>query len=159
MTAPSPTDRATPGGTRVENGHATLVTISTDTDISFWEISVKPIGIDGGDMVDTTTMHNTNVRTHAPSALYDVTDLTGSAAYDPVVLDQILAQINVPATITITHPNGDQWAFFGCLRIFEPDENTEGEMPTASFTISATNTDPSSGAEEIPNYVTAAGTD
>ena len=159
MTAPSPTDRATPGGKRLENGHQTLVTISTDTDISFYEISVKPFGFDGGDMVDTTTMHNTTVRTKAPSALIDVTDLTGSAAYDPEVLDMILAQMNVPATITVTHPNGDQWAVFGCLRMFEPDENTEGEMPTASFTISATNTDPATGGEEVPNQVTAAGTD
>lgn len=159
MTAPSPTDRVTPVGTRLGNGHATLITLAADTDVSFWEVSVKPFGLDGGEMVNTSTMHNTTVHTKAPSALIDITDATGSAAYDPAVLDQILALLNVPTTVTITHPNGDQWAAYGCLRMFDPDENEEGTMPTASYAIGFTNTNPTTGGEEVPNFVSAAGTD
>jgi len=143
----------------MDDGFSTLVTIAADTDIDFWEKEVSPGGLDGGDAIETSTMHNTDVRTKAPRSLYDYTDSSITVAYDASVIDQIDAIINTNTTITITFPNGDKWAFYGYLKSFVTGNNTEGEQPEATVEIVATNVDPSDGSEAKPNFVSAAGTD
>jgi hypothetical protein len=76
-----------------------------------------------------------------------------------VVLDQIVALINVETTWTVLFPNNDTWSFFGFLRSFVPSALTEGEFPTADIVIEPTNVDPSDGSEAGPNYITSSGTD
>lgn len=157
MGAPSPTSRSTPVGIRLRDGHPTKVTFAADPDVSLWEISATPPGVDGGDAVDTTTMWNTTYRTKAPRTLKELTDSSFKAAYDPAVLTQIIALINVATTITITFSDGSTWAFYGYLKSFEPDEITEGEMPSATCNIIATNTD-TSFAEQGPAVQSVPGT-
>jgi len=156
MVAPSASARTTPTGDMLENGFSTLITIASDVDIDFWEKTVQPPGLDGGDSVDVTTMHNTTWRTRAPSALVDLTESTATAAYDPAVYDQIVAIINTETTITITFPDGSTLAFYGYLRTFEPGDNAEGENPEATVTITPTNRDLSTGTEEEPVYTAPA---
>lgn len=150
MTAPSPTTRVTPAGRMLEDGYQSLITFAADPDVAFWEKTVQPPGVDGGEKIDVTTMHNVNLRTYAPRNLAEMTDSQFTAAYDPRVLPQILALRNVPTTITIQFPNGDSWAYYGFLQKFEPGELTEGEQPEATVTISPTNRDPLTGEEEDP---------
>jgi len=129
------TARTTPVGTHLDDGFSTKIASASDPDISFWEKSVKPFGMDGGDPIDITTMFNTTYRTRAMRSLLDGSTISGSAAYDPQVLDQIIALINVNGWYTIHHPNGDTWDVVAGLKSFEPPEHQEGEFPIASFEI------------------------
>lgn len=158
MAAPTPTTRQTPAGIYLEDGHSTLITLAGDPDISLWERTVTPPGIDGEDPVDVTTMHNTVNRTFAPRQLKTLTEMTTTAAYDPAVLTQLYARINIEDTITVTFPDGSTWAFYGYLRAFEPDEISEGEMPSATVTFQPTNWDYVNNTEEGPALVSVAGT-
>lgn len=157
MAAPSPTTRSTPAGRMLENGYQSLITFADDPDVALWETEVTPPGIDGGQKIDVTTMHNTTWRTAAPQALSEITDNQFTCGYDPMVYNQILALRNVRTTITILFPNGDTLAYYGYLMKFEPSSLKNGEFPTANVTIVATNRD-SSGTEQSPVLTTAAGT-
>jgi len=158
MANPSPTARQTPGGLFLKNGYQSLITFSADPDISLWEKSVTPPGCDGGDAIDTTTMHNVNYRVFAPRTLITMTESSFTAAYDPAVLTQIFSQLNREQTITVRFADGSTWAFYGFLRVFQPNELTEGEQPTAQVTIQPTNFDPTNRVEAGPALASVSGT-
>lgn len=153
------TARQTPVGRFLEDGYSTKIAFASDPDVSFWEKSVTPPGIDGGDAIETSTMHNTTWRTMASRALKTLTDLTVVAAYDPRVYDQIVALCNVPDLITLHWPNLGTLEFWGFLKSFTPGENVEGTQPTATVIITPTNTHGTTGAEVAPNYISGVGTD
>lgn len=144
------TPRQTPVGTFLDDGHSTKIAFSQSPTIAFWERTVKPLGFEGGDPIDTVTMFNEVFRTKAPRQLIDTTDVTGTAAYDPAILDMILAVLQINDWWTIEFPNGATWDFVGALRTFDPPEHTEGEFPLASFTITVTNQ--INGVETAPVY-------
>lgn len=149
------TARSTPVGTHLNDGFSSKIAIAADPDISFWEKSVQPPGFDGGDAIDTTTMHNTTWRTLVARSLKSLTEFTVTAAYDPAILDQINAVINVNGWISFHFPDGSAWNFVGYIRVMEPSENVEGEQPELSITIQPTNQ--LNGVETEPEY-TATGT-
>ncbi len=158
MAAPSPTARQTPVGIWLDSGHSTKITIGADPDISFWEKTVTPPGMDAGDAIDTTTMHSTRYITKAPQPLVDMTDISGTASYDPAVLTQIVAVLGVKTTITVTFPDGTTWAVYGFLRSFAPQENSRPNQPVANYTITVTNWDPSNRVEVGPAVASVTGT-
>lgn len=158
MAAPTATARQTPGGIPLRDGHPTFITFAADPDISLWEKSVTPPGIDGGDPVDTVTFHNDVWRTMASRSLKTLTEASFSAAYDPAIYTQILNICNVETSVTVTFSDGSTLAFWGYLQSFEADEITEGEQPTGTATIVATNTDPANGAEADPVLNSVTGT-
>ncbi len=159
MAAPTTTTRSTPVGAKLQDGYQTLIAFAADNDVSFWEKTVTPPGLDGGDPVETTTMHNTTYRTFAPRNLITATDVQTVCAYDPVVYDQIIALINIAGAITVNFPNSDTVDFFGFLRSFTPSEIAEGSQPEATVLIHVTNYDPTNNVEAAPNYKTSSGTD
>lgn len=147
MAAPSPTPRVTPNGIPLRNGFRTLVTLSLDTNINFWEREVTPGGIDNGDPIDTTTMHTVRHRTKAPRDLVESTDIEISAAYDPVTYSECLAACGAEGTITVTFRDGSTRAVYGYLKSFIPEACSEGEMPMAAVTFVVTNWDPANDVE------------
>lgn len=147
-----PTARSAPVGTMLENGYQSLVAFADDPDISFWEKSVQPPGLDGGEKIDITTMHNTSVKTYAPQALSGMTDGDMTVAYDPVVLSQIIALINVSNAVTNHFSDGSSWDGFGYLQTFTPNAMSNGEQPEATCTVVYTNVDPADGSESSPSY-------
>lgn len=153
-----PTTRQTPLGYMLEHGFKALITFEADPDISFWEKTVKPPGLDGGDAIDITTMHNTLWRTSAPRKLITATEITGTCAYAPEVLIQCKALINVETMITILFSDGDTWEMPGYLRIFDPQEISEGSQPEANYTITPTNRDPDTKEELGPEWAGSTGT-
>ena len=158
MAAPVATLRQDPTGIKLDDGYRTLVTFATDPDICFWEKEVTPPGLDGGDAVETFTMHNDRWRTMAPRALITMTEFELTCAYDPAIYTAALALVNVKTTVTVQFPDGSTLAFYGYLRTFEPDALSEGEQPEATITVQPTNADPQTGAEEGPVLVSVAGT-
>jgi hypothetical protein len=158
MAAPSATTRATPAGIPLQDGYQSLVTFANDTDISFWEKSVTPPAMEGGDPVNTTTMHNSAWFTKAPRALTDLEPMTLTAAYDPDAYNQILAIINERTTVTVKFKDGSTLAFYGYLQRFEPGELVEGTQPECTITLVPTNWDPTNNVEAAPVLTSAAGT-
>lgn len=158
MTAPSEVTRVEPLGIYLEDGHRTTIGCALNPDIAFWEISVKPPGLDNRDPIDTTTMWNDTWITKAPRQLSETTDVTGSAAYDPAVWSMIRNILGVETTWTIKYPNGDKLTFYGYLRSFEKSDHVEGTMPTADYVIVVTNQDPSTSDEEDPVLSATSGT-
>lgn len=148
------TARTAPVGTFLDDGFSSKIAFAADPDISFWEKTIKPFGVDGGDPIDTTTMFNTTWRTSALRQLKTGTAISGTAAFDPQVLDQLIALINVEGWFTILHPNGDTWDVVGGLKSFDPPAYSEGEFPLASFEIVPTFT--LAGVETDPVFTEAA---
>lgn len=158
MAAPTASTRLDPTGIMLRDGYRTLVTFTADRDLSVWEIGVTPPGLDGGDPIDTTTMHNDRWRSMSSRALITMTEFSMECAYDPVIYSQALNLINVETTITVRFPDGSTLAFYGFLKTIETNELREGEFPTCTLTVVPTNADPVTGAEENPVLVEVAGT-
>lgn len=158
MGIPPTSTRGTPGGVKLGDGYQTLIAFENDLVVAFYEKTVTPPGFDGGDAVDTTTMHNVTWRTKISRGLIDTTDAGTVVAYDPLVLDEIVALLNVEQGITFNHSNGDKWDIWGFLKSFTPSEDSEGSQPEATIVIVSTNTDPSDGSETGPNFVSDVGT-
>lgn len=146
------TVRQTPSGAKLKDGYRSLVTFDADPDVSLFEMSVKPPGLDGGDKVDNTTFWNDTVRTYAARQLKEMTDGSMTCGYDPKVYTQLLALINVETLVTVLFSDSSRIEFYGFLKNAEPNELKEGEFPTLSCTICCTNTHPTTGAEVVPVY-------
>lgn len=151
--APTPTARVTPDGTKLKDGYQTLFTFEDAPDVALWEKTVKPFGLDGGDMIDITTMHNETLRTFWPRSLITLTEGSFTAAYDPAVVQTLISDVlNVPQAITAHYPDGSSDTFYGALTKFERGDHKEGEFPEATCTVVPTNTDPDTDEEELPVY-------
>ncbi len=157
MVAPAVTTRTAPVGIPLENGYQILIAFSQDVDVSLWEKSVKPPGLDGGDPIDITTQWNETYRTQAARSLIKMTDGGMTVGYDPAVYPQIAAIINKEGAITINLPDGSSLSFYGALRTFEPNDQNDGTMPEATCAITVTNRDPTTGDEEAPVYTAPVG--
>lgn len=158
MAAPATTARSAPVGRYLQDGHSTKIAFAADPDISLWEITVKPPGIDSGDAIDITTMHNTTWRTMASRALKTLTESTLTFAIDPDVYNQANAIIGVEGAMTAHYPDGSTLDFYGFLKNIDPAEHKEGEMPVYSGTITPTNYDPVNRVEAAPVLTSVAGT-
>lgn len=147
-----PTTRVTPVGTALDDGFSTLIAFAADPDVSFWEKTVTPPGVDGGDAIEQTTMHNTAWRTFAARSLKTLTDVSLTAAWQPQVYDQIIALINVEGLVTCHFSDTSTLDFYGFLKDFTPGSHEEGSQPEADITIVCTNVNPVTGAETAPVY-------
>lgn len=158
MAAPSVTALGTPTGIKLDDGFRTAIAFARNPNVSLWEKTVTPPGLDGGDAIQTATMRNNRWRTKAPRSLIEMTEMSFVAAYDPAIYDDILDLLNEEGAITVHFPDGSTLSFYGYLRVFEPQEVSEGEQPEANVTIEITNQDPVTGAEEDPVMVAVVGT-
>lgn len=165
MAAPADTTRLDPGASsgnnrHLDNGHSTKIAFARDPDVSFWEKTVPMPGLEGGDPIETTTMHNSTWRTFASRSLITLTPITITAAYDPAVFEQIRNNLlNQNGAITVTLPDGSTLSFWGYLQTFEPEALEEGTFPMANITIVPTNYDDATDNDEAdPVYTDVIGT-
>ena len=158
MASPATTTRATPGGIRLPDGATSKVAFSLDSDISLWETEVTPPGMDGGEKIDITTMHNTTYSVFVPQQLITNTPISFTAAYDPAVYSQIVAIINSEGSVTVSFYDGSTVDVFAYLQKFEPNGMTRGGMPLANVTVEVTNYDPVNRLEVGPVITEVAGT-
>lgn len=134
---------------RIDDGFKTLVSFSANPVAKFWEKEVTPPGLDGGGENDTSTMRNTRYRTRAPKKLLTLAEMTMTAAYDPAVVNEIVAMAQVNQQITVTWPDGTTLVFWGWLDKFVFGNLVEGSQPTGTVTIIPSNQD-NSGVEQAP---------
>lgn len=139
---------------RIDDGHKTLITFAETANVKFYEKSVTPPSMSAGGANDTTTMHNDRWRTNAPKKLITMGDMSVTAAYDPAVLTQIKDMLGKNQEITVTHPDGSTWKFWGWVDEFTPGANSEGSQPTAEVKIICSNQD-DLGVETEPTYTAA----
>ena len=159
MAAPTPAGAAgTPEGIKLDDGFSTKIHIDILDTLSIWEKVVTPPGMEGGDPVETSTMRNTKWRTFRPRHLLSLTPMTLVGAYDPNVFDDLIAILNVDATITVFYPDTSTLAFYGFAQTAESGDNTEGEQPEMTLTLVPTNWDPINNVEAGPVMTEAAGT-
>lgn len=160
MAAPSAaSSRPTPGGRFLTEGHSTVVVFSRKPSIGLWIKQPKPPGVDGGEKIKITSMHNLLYHTAAPQALIMITDGTFTASYDPQALaDIITTLINAPGTITIFFPDNSTFAAYGYLQKFEPNQIQQGQQPEGQATVCITNWDVSNWVEAGPVITQVAGT-
>lgn len=133
------TDRITPVGTPFDEGYQSLIAFAADADLSFWETVVGAPGMDGGDPVPTTTMHNTGLRTFAPRQLKTLTPFQVQGKFASGTVDQVYALINVNGWITIKWPDDTQFSFIGFLKSFTPGQAQEGNPLEGTLEIVPTN--------------------
>jgi len=158
MAAPANTVRGTPAGIKLKDGFPTTIAFAANSTVSFWEKEVTPPGLDGGEKVPQSTMLNTALRTFASRGLYELSDVSVKAAYDPNVYNQIISLINTEGSITIKWKDGSTIDFFGYLQKFTPDNVVDGTQPEASITIVCTNWDPVNKVEAAPVLTSVSGT-
>lgn len=158
MAAPSPTARGTPAGIKLEDGFRSLHTFSHNPTIGLWEVEVTPPGEDGGEPINTTTMHNVQFRTMSPRALVSSSPSTIRFAYDPAVRTSIRQEINREQTMTVMFPDGSTEAYYGFLQSVTFDPLVEGTMPMGTANIQPTNFDPTNRVEAGPTLASVAGT-
>lgn len=139
---------------KLKDGFSTTVGFAQDSSVLLYEKEVTPVGLDGGGVIDITSMRNTTYRTFAEKSLVTVTEGSFTALYNPAVYDEILAMINVNQLITITEPDLSTVAFWGVLTSFIPGAHVEGTAPLATVTIAPTNRN-GSDVETAPVYAAA----
>ena len=138
---------------RIDDGHATLITLQNLPTVKIYEKEVTPPGYNGGGPVDITTMRNTEWRTQSPKKLKTATGISMTVAYASEVLPLIKAQINVNQQVTVQYPDGSTIVIWGWINEFTPSTHVEGEQPTASMTIEASNHDNAEPPAEVaPSY-------
>jgi len=129
------TTRVSPVGTMFDEGYQSLITFAADPDFSFWEEVVGAPGIDGGEPVPTTTMHNTTIRTKSPRQLKEHTPFQVQGRIASGTIDQAYALINVNGWITVKWPDGTQYSFPGYLKSIQPGQAQEGTPLQATLEI------------------------
>lgn len=157
MTAPAHTTRIVPTGFKMPDGFKALIAFSLKPTIRLWERDLTPPGVDGGDVIDTSTQHNVAWRTFFPRSLKTLTPINIICAYDPDVFQDILIYINRNQAMTFWQPSGDSIDFWATMNKFETQQLKEGEFPLATVTITPTNTDNQMN-EAPPVFNQAAGT-
>ncbi len=152
MTAPSAVTRIAPSGsTYFDKGHKVTLAFAANTSVRLWEISLTLPEITGGDEINTTTQHNTSVRTKAPRTLKDYGPIQGTVAFNQHSLTDVVALINVATTVTVLLPNSTTFSAYAYLKSFAPTEFSEdADMPTAEIEVVITNWDPVNNVEEPP---------
>lgn len=142
----------------LEEGHGCKPIFHLNPGIRMRFISSKPPGFDGGEFIDLATMDDApgSVRPMAPQSLFTATDITGTVAYDPACLTDLLAIKNQNGQITYQFSDGSSWVVWGALRVWDPQEATIGGRPTANVTIGLTNRN-ASKVKSAPTYSTSGG--
>ena len=158
MAAPTPSAIPSPAGIKLKDGYRCFVTIAASTTIGLWTKEATPPGVDGGESIDQTTMHNDDWVTRAFQSLLDLTESTYKCAYDPAVYTTMVTAANTETTITYHFSDGSTLAFYGGVRKFEFDALVRGQQPTCTVTFTPTNFDPVNKVEAAPVLTSVAGT-
>ena len=116
------------------------------------ERELQPPAVDLGGQIETTTMLNNFVRTHAAKSLATIGELTLQCQYDPGIYAQMLSVVadstvsgsfrfrqGQNASHIITFPDGARFGFFGWYEKITPPSHKEGDFPLMEVKIQPSN--------------------
>jgi len=162
MADPSTITPVAPDGIDLKDGYQTLIGFGEDTNISLWIKEVTPPGVEGGEPIDTTTMHNSTYITKIAQALIDLEPVSAVVGYDPDAYDECIAICNKDdssdSSFTIQFPDGSTLDCWGYLRSFKAQRLARGTYPLADIVLVPTNWDPVNRLEAGPVMTEVAGT-
>lgn len=158
MASPTTQTRGTPSGIYLKRGGpGCKMTFAGDTDLTIYEVTVKPWGVDGGDPINITTQWNTEVVTKAEQRLKEITDGQITFAYDPTSWIEGYGQVNTNNSTTFLWPEGSTLDVWGYLKDLDYDPLSREEMPMGTATVVATNWDPVGKVEARPVITSVTG--
>lgn len=159
MANPVTTVRQTPGGIQLKEGFPVKVSFARDPDFEMAEKSVKPPMVNGGEAIDITTQFNNLLRTKYPRTLHELGPISGRSAYNPKAFASARSNlVNQNGSVTCRWADGSTLDLFAFLRVFDPQEMSEGAQPEAAYEIEISNYDNATNAEVGPVYTDVAGT-
>jgi hypothetical protein len=158
MAAPPVTARVLPTHGKIYNGFPTTIALSLNPAINIYEKTVMPPGLDGGEMIDVTTMLNVAWRTMVPRSLKTLSPITIVGLYSAYLYLDMLAVLNLQGAASVHFPDGDVYSFWATLNKFETPAHAEGVAPEATFTLTPTNWDPVLLVESGPILTSVSGT-
>lgn len=153
MSAPIATPIGAPAGIALEDGYSSVIVLSVDPTLAFFEKEVQPSATDGGDAIDITTMRNLTHRTKAARSLKETGEISVTCAYSATGTLRAAIDLAVnddTGTITQYWPDGSGRVAWGYLQKVEYQSLKEGEQPEANLTFVITNRDPVAGTEDPP---------
>lgn len=141
----------------MKNGHPATIGFAGGS-LTMEVISLTMPGLEVAE-IDTTTMSNATYKTKTSGKLINGLDGSANVAYDPVLYDEIIAQIGDEQLITITTPDpgavtNATVAFYGFIKSFVPGEFTIDGRPTATITFAAGLDN--AGTDTAPDYTAPA---
>lgn len=115
------------------HGHAITITYGSAPSggFLFYPIEFTLPGIDGGEPIDVTRLANTLYMTKKPPKLIEIMQARMVVQYDPEVIDQVTAKINVNQQITVAIPGNGSAVMFGWIRSFSPGPFRDRVLATA----------------------------
>ena len=158
MAAPVKIVRVAPSGAKYTDGFPTYFVLGNVPNIDLWEKSVKPPGIDIGEVIDITDMFNKTVRTAVFRALKKWTGGEHKCAFRANSIAHMKQQVGVNQNCCVIFPDGSAIAFWGGIKSFVEDAFEEGKQPEATVTFEVTNWDPNNNVEADPVLFPATGT-
>lgn len=158
MAAPTISTRVVPTTYKLPDGFKTTISSAAVPGIAFWEKTVEPGGLDGGELIPQSTMLNTKWHTAWPRTLIKYDGIKATVAYDPSQLGSILARINLPDSWTVHMPEGATISYYGVLTKFMLKALKEGDPPEADVEIPAMNYDYVNNVEQGPVFTASVGT-
>lgn len=118
------------------------------------KVTLKGLGVEGGEALDASHLENSAVRTYKPQTLKMIKNITGTGHYDPSDLAALLTEINKNQSMVLTFAGIGTITFWGYLIDFDPDEGEIGATWNASFEIQVTNLN-GSDVETAPVWAAA----
>jgi hypothetical protein len=158
MAAPAHSAKQVPTGVEVWDGVGTQLAFAARPKTNFWEVTLKPLSLEGGEPINNTTLLNTVWRTKRAPVLKECPPMSGTAKYDPDVWPDLIALINKEGSVTQYWPDNSYADVFAYLRNFVYQDHKEKELPIANIEIVVTNWDPVGHVESGPVYTPASGT-
>lgn len=163
MSLPAVTVRTTPTGYKLPEGFKVTIAFSLNAAINLFETEAEPAGFEVPE-INITTQHNVRFVTKWPSALIMNDDITGSAGYDPDVMDNIVSLIGfvivggTASCVTIRMPDSTTHNYFAFLKSVKFQPLRVAQFPLVNYAVSVTNWDPVGKVEQGVYTVQAGGT-
>lgn len=98
----------------------------------FYEKSVQPSGVEGGDPINITTNDNTAYESQAPRTLRMRMQSQSVVTYDSTDKAAYEAAVDQSDSIRIDYPDDTTELYVGWLRSFIPDSAENGSQPQAT---------------------------